>query len=87
MKTQFNGTLVFNPGSVGQPKDSDPRAAYAVWQDGALLFRRAAYDVEETVRAFEPLALPEDIKHLLIEELRTGRRVAAKSPAELEMGR
>ncbi len=40
---------VLNPGSVGQPRDGDARAAYAVIEDGAVSLRRAAYDVERTV--------------------------------------
>lgn len=39
---------VFNPGSVGQPRDGDPRAAYGVLDTDArqMLFRRTAYPVE-----------------------------------------
>ena len=81
--TRWGNTLVVNPGSVGLPTDGDPRAAYAVWEDGAATLRRAAYDVEETVRAIEPLDLQEQIKHHLAERLRTGGRMAATPPAEL----
>lgn len=42
---------VINPGSVGQPKDGDPRAAYAVIDQGRVELKRVAYDVNETVRA------------------------------------
>lgn len=41
-----NGTLLVNPGSVGAPLDGDPRAAWALYQDGEIGFRRTAYDVE-----------------------------------------
>ncbi|MGH9594888.1 MAG: metallophosphoesterase family protein, partial [Bryobacteraceae bacterium] len=36
-----------NPGSVGQPRDGDPRAAYALYspEEHAIEFRRAVYDV------------------------------------------
>ncbi len=54
-----------NPGSVGQPKDGDPRAAYAIWHDGTISLRRATYDVEETVRAYgTPPFLPDDVATL-----------------------
>jgi diadenosine tetraphosphatase ApaH/serine/threonine PP2A family protein phosphatase len=35
-----------NPGSVGQPRDGDPRAAYAIFdaRTGAIDFRRVAFD-------------------------------------------
>ena len=72
MKTQFPGTLVVNPGSVGQPKDGDPRAAYGVWIDGMVSLRRTAYDVEQTIRAFSGLKLEPRVVSSLSEVLRTG---------------
>jgi len=43
---------IVNVGSVGQPRDRDPRAAYAVWDvaAGRVEVRRVAYDVD-TARA------------------------------------
>jgi predicted phosphodiesterase len=41
-----DGTLLVNPGSVGAPLDGDPRAAWALYDDGAIHFRRTEYDVE-----------------------------------------
>jgi predicted phosphodiesterase len=41
-----SGTLLVNPGSVGMPLDRDPRAAWALYDDGEIAFRRTAYDVE-----------------------------------------
>jgi putative phosphoesterase len=46
----LGGTLIVNPGSVGQPKDGDPRAAYAVWHDGEITLRRASYDLQAVAR-------------------------------------
>jgi putative phosphoesterase len=77
MLTQFQRTVVINPGSVGQPRDGDPQASYALWQDSAMSLCRVAYDIEKTVRAFEKLQLERQMKQRLIEELRTGGRVAA----------
>jgi predicted phosphodiesterase len=71
-KLRIGKTLIVNPGSVGQPKDGDPRAAYAIWHDGKVTLRRAAYDVEETVRAYPtPPFLPDDVA-TLAHVLRTG---------------
>ena len=42
------GTFV-NPGSVGQPRDGDPRAAYAILQGDDIAFHRVAYDIEATI--------------------------------------
>ena len=38
---------IVNVGSVGQPRDRDPRAAYAIWdaERGSIAVRRVAYDV------------------------------------------
>jgi diadenosine tetraphosphatase ApaH/serine/threonine PP2A family protein phosphatase len=41
-----NGTHLVNPGSVGSPLDGDIRAAWALYDDGEIAFRRTVYDVE-----------------------------------------
>lgn len=79
-KIRSGNTLVVNPGSVGQPKDGDPRAAYAVWEQGEVSLRRAAYDVEETVRAYAGTALDAADVSILAEVLRTGGNLPAYSP-------
>ncbi len=42
--------LIINPGSVGQPRDGDPRASYALVDDEAMTIEhhRVAYPVEKT---------------------------------------
>jgi diadenosine tetraphosphatase ApaH/serine/threonine PP2A family protein phosphatase len=44
-----NGTELVNPGSVGAPLDRDPRAAWALYDDGEISFRRTEYDVRRAV--------------------------------------
>jgi diadenosine tetraphosphatase ApaH/serine/threonine PP2A family protein phosphatase len=53
-------TLI-NAGSVGQPRDGDPRAAYAVLDTGAgtATFYRASYRIDETQRRIRARGLPE----------------------------
>jgi len=60
-----------NPGSVGQPRDGDPRAAYAVYDSGAqmLTYFRAAYDVEAAQRRIREVGLPP----VLADRLSVGR--------------
>jgi len=65
--------LVINPGSVGQPRDGDPRASYAVLEGFNVELKRVTYPVEETVEALMECALPVDARDRLIEVLRTGR--------------
>jgi putative phosphoesterase len=42
------GAVVVNPGSVGRPKDGDPRASYAVWEDGRFELKKVEYRIDET---------------------------------------
>lgn len=39
--------LMINVGSVGQPRDGDPRACYVILEDSVVRFHRVAYAVEE----------------------------------------
>jgi len=48
---------VINVGSVGQPRDRDPRSSFVIVTDKAVEFVRLPYDVDETVR--KVLAIPE----------------------------
>ncbi|PWU24172.1 MAG: YfcE family phosphodiesterase [Candidatus Rokuibacteriota bacterium] len=64
--------LLVNPGSVGQPRDGDPRASYAVIEDGDVQLKRAAYDVDRTVRDLRALGLTPDVADRLTAILRTG---------------
>lgn len=58
---------ILNPGSVGQPRDQDPRAAYAVYDSGRRLFHmhRVAYEVETTQRKILEAGLPERLAYRL----------------------
>lgn len=47
--TLDNGTNVVNPGSVGQPRDGDPRCSYAIIEDGNVEIRRVEYDIDATL--------------------------------------
>jgi predicted phosphodiesterase len=60
-----------NPGSVGQPRDGDPRAAYAVYDTGAqmLTYFRAPYDVEAAQKKIREVGLPP----ILADRLAVGR--------------
>jgi putative phosphoesterase len=64
--------LVVNPGSVGQPRDGDPRAACAVIENFKVDLCRVEYPVEDTVAVIAGSRLPEAAKALLAEVLRTG---------------
>lgn len=42
----YDGKTYCNPGSVGQPRDGDPRAAFALYGDGRFALHRVAYDMQ-----------------------------------------
>ena len=56
----LQGRVLVNPGSVGQPRDRDPRAAWAVLDTEArtVEFMRTSYDVSETQRRIRARGLP-----------------------------
>lgn len=56
----LRGRFIINPGSVGQPRDGDPRAAYAILDTevGTVSFRRIAYDVSATADLMLKMGLP-----------------------------
>jgi putative phosphoesterase len=46
----LDGRIYCNPGSVGQPRDGDPRAAYALWDGAEVTLKRVEYDVDSMCR-------------------------------------
>jgi len=52
---------LINPGSVGQPRDGDQRAAYAIYapDDAIVNYRRVSYDIEAAQRKIIEAGLPE----------------------------
>ena len=72
MVRKIGGRIFVNPGSVGQPHDGDPRASYAVWDDGVVHLRRAKYDITKTADKLRASALPPAMAERLATVLRTG---------------
>lgn len=56
-----------NPGAVGQPRDGDPRAAFALYDSeaGTLTLRRVEYPVELAQRRIFDAGLPASLAHRL----------------------
>ncbi|MEJ2012708.1 MAG: metallophosphoesterase family protein, partial [Anaerolineales bacterium] len=57
----IHGTLFINTGSVGRPKDGDPRAGYVMLRSGfrtEVEFHRVAYDVQAAAAAIRSSGLP-----------------------------
>ncbi len=64
---------VVNPGSVGLPRDGDPRAAYAVIDQGKVILKRIEYPIDRTIQEIEVRPWPDRAKWMLAENLRIGR--------------
>jgi len=60
---------VINEGSVGKPKDGDPRAAYIILsaegKDLQVEFVRVTYDVEQVASAIEASEMPSEYAGML----------------------
>jgi diadenosine tetraphosphatase ApaH/serine/threonine PP2A family protein phosphatase len=57
-----DGVLFVNVGSVGKPKDGDPRSCYAMLEltaDRPVTFRRVEYDVQAAAEAVRYSHLPD----------------------------
>jgi len=63
--------VLVNVGSVGQPRDENPKAAYAVFdtKERKVWIKRVAYDVDGAIKAIEKNRLP----RILGERLRLGK--------------
>jgi predicted phosphodiesterase len=64
------GKLMVNVGSVGQPRDGDPRACYVLLNDERIEFRRVPYPVEETARKIYAIS---ELDPFLGDRLKEGR--------------
>lgn len=62
--------LMINVGSVGQPRDGDPRSCYVIWDDKSVEFRRVEYDFNETARKIYDIA---ELDNFLGDRLGEGR--------------
>ncbi len=65
-------TTILNPGSVGQPRDFNPCASYAVIENGTPYIRRVTYDIERTAKDLNKSALPKHLTSKLVSMLVVG---------------
>jgi predicted phosphodiesterase len=71
VKWESGKKIFVNPGSVGQPRDGDPRASFAIWDEdrGRMEFYRVEYDIGRTQARMREAELPP----YLIDRLAHGR--------------
>ncbi len=73
--TSVGSLRVLNPGSIGQPRDGDPRASYAVidLDSNSIELHRVKYDVEVVLRKYKSLGVEGKYYSLLEYILRNAR--------------
>jgi putative phosphoesterase len=59
-KIEKDSRLMLNPGSVGQPRDGDPRASYIILETNPLKaeHRHVEYNIDSTAEAIDAAGLP-----------------------------
>ncbi len=62
--------MMINVGSVGQPRDGDPRSCYVVFDEESIVYRRVQYDVERKVKEIEAES---DLDDFIGHRLREGK--------------
>ncbi len=65
---EYPGGMIVNPGSVGQPRDGNPGAAFAILDTGSgkIKLWRASYDIEKVIEDMLRAHLPEELALRLI---------------------
>lgn len=69
VKISASKKYLVNVGSIGQPRDGDPRASYCIWDtnSGKIEIRRVDYDIEKTQKKIIDAGLPEFLAKRLSE--------------------
>lgn len=67
MQVEAGKGVILNPGSVGQPRDWEPRSSYALFdtQTGAIEFKRVPYPVSEFQRRLAGIGWDENLITIL----------------------
>lgn len=71
---------VLNPGSVGQPRDGDPRCSYAVIENGKVEIRRVEYDIDAAIDQMKKSGIDPEALQLSELVLRTGGKLPGTQP-------
>lgn len=67
---------VINPGSVGQPRDGDPRISYAIVENGTVTLKRQEYDIQAAIRQMETAGLSGETLEMASSVLLNGRMIS-----------
>jgi putative phosphoesterase len=69
---QSSDKIYCNPGSVGQPRDGDPRASFAVWINGKFSIHRVQYDFKPLQKKMHDLGFDEYV----YKNLKYGKKIS-----------
>jgi predicted phosphodiesterase len=61
-----DGRVLINPGSVGQPRNRDPRSSFIVYEDGYVRYLKVEYDAKAAAKAILKAGLPDFLAARLI---------------------
>ena len=75
---RFRTQTYCNPGSVGQPRDGDPRAAYALFDDGTIALKRVPYEIDRIAGEMERAGF----EAYFYENLYAGRRIGGRASGD-----
>lgn len=75
---EVDSLRVINPGSIGQPRDGDPRASYAIFDRGKVEFHRVAYNIDETLQLMRKQNVESWVVDLTAAVLESGGRISTK---------
>ena len=71
-----NGKIYFNPGSVGQPRDYDPRAAYAIITDDYdVILQRVEYPIKDTIETMRHCGFQDRLSDCLLRGTKIGEEI------------
>jgi diadenosine tetraphosphatase ApaH/serine/threonine PP2A family protein phosphatase len=67
LRVEGQKRYLLNPGSIGQPRDSDPRAGFAIadLEHQVVEFWRVPYDIKKVQERMRNARLPEPLAHRL----------------------
>jgi putative phosphoesterase len=69
---KFDGRVIVNPGSLGQPRYGAPDATYAMWEDGAIQIRHLHYPHNAVANKLRLAPLSAETAEILAQALETG---------------
>jgi predicted phosphodiesterase len=69
LELEADHLYLLNPGAVGQPRDGDPRSAYAFYwpRERVVEYRRTGYDIDRAATKIRDAGLPETLAARLYE--------------------